>query len=85
MVYIHVPEYNASGTKTVETKEAYAGKEITYTIKDIGIGSDDGVAGSVAAPMYRPNVVDTLPDGFDLQKLQLVLPKSMAEAGYDGI
>lgn len=84
LVYIHVPEYNAAGTKTVETKEAYVGKEITYTIKDIGIGSDDGVAGSAAAPMYRPNVVDTLPDGFDLQKLQFVLPKSMADTGYEG-
>ena len=84
LVYIHVPEYNAAGTKTVETKEAYVGKEITYTIKDIGIGSDDGVAGSAAAPMYRPNVVDTLPDGFDLQKLQFVLPKSMADIGYEG-
>lgn len=76
-VYVHIPEYQASGTKTVEAKDAYAGKELTYSIKNVGVSAGDGTADSVAAPMYRPNVVDTLPEGFDLQKLQFVLPESM--------
>ena len=76
--WISIPDYKASVKKSVQSEDASVGKKVTYTLSDIGI--QDPVDGSRAVPMYRPNVVDTFPAGFDLQEIQFVYPK---DSGVD--
>ena len=72
---LQVSSFEANGEKLVQTEEAYVGKELIYTLDGLGVGEDTTKKGDFNAPMYRPQVTDQLPEAFDLQKLQFVLPE----------
>ena len=76
---LQVSSFDANGEKLVQTEEAFVGKELIYTLDGIGAGDEENTKGDYNAPMYRPQVTDQLPEAFDLQKLQFVLPESEVE------
>ena len=76
---LQVSRFDANGEKLVQTEEAFVGKELIYTLDGIGAGDEENTKGDYNAPMYRPQVTDQLPEAFDLQKLQFVLPESEVE------
>ena len=81
--YFTLPQYEPSGEKTLQWADAYyAGKKLVYTLENVGIANSK-TSGDLklnfSAPMYRPNVVDTLPDAFDLQEIQFVFPKRLSD------
>ena len=81
--YFTLPQYEPSGEKTLQWADALLRrKETGLYIRECGncklkTSSDSKL--NFSAPMYRPNVVDTLPDAFDLQEIQFVFPKRLSD------
>jgi hypothetical protein len=76
-VYFNIPEYQANIQKNVQSEEVYVGEEVKYTLSDIQFTSTDGSTQNLP-PMYRPYIIDTLPEYFDVTELRFTVPDSLA-------
>ena len=81
-VYFEFPDLKASGDKKVkeEQQEAAVGQEIIYTIQNVGYDAS-GSGSALRPPMYRPSIIDVLPEQFDFTSLRFVVSKDRDHSG----